>query len=262
MNKQERFDRARRLAEVGDYEAALKAFHELGMEAEDSESRVDCMFGELLGLVRLNRTTEARKLLKVARKAFGDIDESHARGDLVEIQIDSVEDKWDRVLPSLERMVSRYGDMLHHPQLRDVYEEIQLRRGVRLADLGRFAEALPLLEEAASFGPPAADGILYYELGRCYEDEDRAKEAFTKALSMGLDDSHAASAHYNLGVILLKKDSCARALEELRLAAQLVDKVGTSKKHIYKAMAIAFHKLGMNEEAMRYAKLAGRVPHR
>lgn len=247
--------------EEGDFESSLKAFHELGMEAQDETSRFDCVYGELLSLFALGRMAEARRLIQVVRNTFGGIDEAMARVDMTEIRLDSQEDKWDRVLPSLERMVDRYGDMLHDPRLRDMYEQVQLRRGIRLADLGRFAEALPLLEEAASFGPPAADGILYYELGRCYVDGDRAGEAFKKALSMGLNDSHAASAHYNLAVILIRKESCARAVEELRLAEQLVDKVGTSKDHIYKAMAVAFHKLGMDKEAMHYAKMAGHVPH-
>jgi hypothetical protein len=76
---------------------AVKEFHELAQVAEDTETRINCLYGEILALIRSGRTHEARDLLKIAR-LFGNVDEAHARGDLIEIQLDSSEDRWDRVL--------------------------------------------------------------------------------------------------------------------------------------------------------------------
>jgi hypothetical protein len=54
----------------------------------------------------------------------------------------------------------------------------------------------------------------------------------------------------------LRRDSAARALDELRLAEEHATAAGAPKDDIYKAMAIAFDKLGMVEEAMHYATKA------
>jgi tetratricopeptide (TPR) repeat protein len=259
MDEQEQFDQARKLMENGDFESSLKAFRELGSAAKDVDPKFDCSYGELLSLIRLGKANEARELLRVIRKTFAAIDEALVRADEAEIELDSQEDRWDRVLPALERMLDRYGDLLHHPRLRDMHEQVQLRRGMRLAYLGRFKEALPLLEEAVTFDLAQSDGNLYHELGRCYldkEDYEGAKDALTKAVKLGIHDSRAAHAHWNIAVILLRKDSPARALDELRLAEEHAAAAGTSKNHIYKAMAVAFHKLGMDEDALRYAKMS------
>jgi tetratricopeptide (TPR) repeat protein len=144
METKSKFQQTLALVEAGEYERALKEFHELAEETSDKESKLDCLFGELLALTRLERTGQARTLLQAARQMFGDIGESHARGDLIEVQIDSVEGKWDDALNLLQKMAKRYRDMLLHPQLRDVYEEVQWRRGMLLTSLGQFREALPL----------------------------------------------------------------------------------------------------------------------
>src|SRR5208337_4978137 len=108
-----------------------------------------------------------------------------------------------------------YSEILQHPQMRDAYEELQWRRGLRLAALERFQEALPVLEEALDFYPPLLTGEFYFELARCYldaEDRANAKEALVKAVSMGLDDARAASARWDLAVILMKQGDHSRAL--------------------------------------------------
>lgn len=146
-----RFEHALRFVEEGRFEEAVKSFHELQKEATENETKTDCLFREIAGLMRLGRTQEARYLLAVKRDLFGDITESHARGDLLEIQIDPVADKWDRVLPSLEQMLQTYAQLFAHPQVWGVYGEVQVRRGMRLAYRGRFREAMPILEEALDF---------------------------------------------------------------------------------------------------------------
>lgn len=144
MNPDHKFEATLKLLEAGDYESARANFHELASEAQENETKCTYTLGELLALVRLGRTSEARQLLKVSRHFLSETDEGQARADLIEVQIDSVEDKWDHVLPSLERMASKYEQILREPHLRDVYEELQVRRGMRLASLGKLQEAAPI----------------------------------------------------------------------------------------------------------------------
>jgi tetratricopeptide (TPR) repeat protein len=260
MENAEKFEHALQLVEAGAYETALKEFQELAEKAEDEELRADYIYGQLHALMRLRRTDEARKLLHIARASFGDIGESHARGDLIEVQLDSLEGKWELVLPALNHMVKRYGDNLRHPQVRDVYEEVQLRRGMQLAHLGRFREALPLLEECLNFTAPLLTSELYYELGRCYVDAgdlETARNNLTKALGMGLDEARISSAHFNLGTIHMRSDAYAKAVKEFELAEAYADAAKTSKKSIYKAMAVSYDKLGQSEKAKRYLELKG-----
>ncbi len=96
VDAQLRFKHALRLVEEGRFEDAVKSFHELRKEATENETKTDCLFGEIAGLMRLGWTQEARSLLAVAGDLFGDVTESHARGDLLEIQIDSVADMGSR----------------------------------------------------------------------------------------------------------------------------------------------------------------------
>jgi tetratricopeptide (TPR) repeat protein len=260
METKSKFQQTLALVEAGEYERALKEFHELAEETSDKESKLDCLFGELLALTRLERTGQARTLLQAARQMFGDIDESHARGDLIEVQIDSVEGKWDDALNLLQKMAKRYRDMLLHPQLRDVYEEVQWRRGMLLTSLGQFREALPLLEESVHFIPPYMAAELHCRLGLCYVDagdRKRATEAFTKALELGLDEAATSTARFNLGIILMKKEAYAKAIEELRAAEAHADAAKISKEQIHKALAVSYGKLGMLNEARQYAQRAG-----
>jgi hypothetical protein len=52
-------------------------------------------------------------------------------------------------------------------------------------------------------------------------------------------------------------ESHARALDELGLAEKHANTANIEKESIYKAMSVAFFKLGMKEEGMRYATMAG-----
>jgi tetratricopeptide (TPR) repeat protein len=262
MERAEKFEQALQLLEAGAYETALREFKELAEKAEDEELRADYIYGQLQALMRLGRTDEARKLLHIARQSFGDTDEAHARGDLIQVQLDSLEGKWESVLPLLNHMVKRYGDILRHPQVRDVYEEVELRRGMLLAHLGRFREALPLLEECLNFTGPLITSHLFYELGRCYVDAgdlDRARSSFTRAFGLGLDEVRTSSAHFNLGRIHMRNEAYAKALTEFELAEAHADAAKTSKKSIYKAMSVSYDKLGQAEKARTYLELASKT---
>lgn len=49
----------------------------------------------------------------------------------------------------------------------------------------------------------------WYELGRCYVDSndfEKAKDAYSNALNMGLDDIRASHAHWEIAVCLMRKN--------------------------------------------------------
>jgi tetratricopeptide (TPR) repeat protein len=260
MDTAARLEHALSLVQAGDFERALTEFRKLAEEARSAEPTTDYLYGELIALIRLGRTAEARELLKAFRRLVGDVDESHARADLIEVQIDVLEGNWHHALSLLQKMVKGYGKMLLHPQLRDVYEEVQWRRGMLLAAYGKFREALPLLQESLNF-EFLVTGDLYFQLGRCYVDSgdrEHAREALLKALEIGLDDASASTAHFNLGAILMRQEAYAKAVDELKLAKTCANKAGASNPHIHKALAISYAQLGMFKEAKDHARLAGK----
>ncbi len=144
VDAQLRFKHALRLVEEGRFKEAVKSFHELRKEATENETKTDCLFREIAGLMRLGRTQEARSLLAVAGDLFGDVTESHARGDLLEIQIDSVADKWDRVLPSLDERDAEASGV----SKRNIYKAL----AVCLHQLGDIEQALHYAPMARSQG--------------------------------------------------------------------------------------------------------------
>jgi tetratricopeptide (TPR) repeat protein len=259
MDTDARLEHALSLLRAGDFELALTEFRKLSEDAREADPKTDYLYGELLALTRLGRATEARGLLDVFRRSVGDVDESHARADLVEVQLDVLEEKWHQALSLLQKMMERYGEMLLNPQLRDVYEEVQWRRGMLLAAYGKFQEGLPLLQESLSF-ESLVTGDLYFQLGRCYldaRDYEHARESFAKALETGLDDPSASIAHFNLGTILMRDQAYARAVEELSIAESYANRAVVPNPYIYKALAVSYGKLGMHKQAKHYAILAG-----
>jgi tetratricopeptide (TPR) repeat protein len=262
MTSAAKFQHALGLVETGDFQGALEEFRQLVEEAEGSESRTDYLFGELLALTRLGRTAEARRTLSASRSVLNATGEGRARGDLIEVQIDSLEGNWEHALKLSQEIVKRDGEMLRHPQMRDVYEEVQWRRGMLLASFGKFRDALPLLQESLNF-KSLVDADLYFQLGRCYiesGDRERAREALTKAIEMGLDDTSASTAHFNLGTIFMRQEVYGKAIEELGLAETHADREGIPKGYIYKALAVSYQRLGMFKEAKHYAQLSGALP--
>jgi tetratricopeptide (TPR) repeat protein len=152
--------------------------------------------------------------------------------------------------------------MTHYtrPDHRDVYHQIQIRRGSLLVGLGRFREARAVLGECLSFPLDANDERhVLYSLGASYAnlaESERAKEALGQALRRGLQGSDAVSAHYYLGTIYSTEKAYAEALVEFEWCLARVEEGQIPKQHICQWLASTARTLGMREDADRYEKLA------
>jgi len=106
---------------------------------------------------------------------FEDANLSWLRGDNLEAALN----KFDAAL-------TKHRSALKDPRARGLYEAIQIRRAFILADLGRWKESLPVLEEIKS-PQEYVEGIAFY-LGHCYlaaHDYIKAEQKLTEALSLG-----------------------------------------------------------------------------
>ncbi len=143
------------------------------------------------------------------------------------------------------------------PRARDFYEGIQTRRAFVLADLGRWKEALPILEGITS--PQGyKEGIAFY-LGHCYVeagDYHRAEEKLTEALKLGLPSHLEYCAHCELGTTYYHLENYARAKEEFEKGAEQADASYIKQSQVWKWLEMTCRALGLKAEAEHYARMA------
>jgi tetratricopeptide (TPR) repeat protein len=140
---------------------------------------------------------------------------------------------------------------------RDFYESIQIRRAFILADLGRWKEALPILEGLTST-QEYKEGIAFY-LGHCYVESGdyyRAEEKLTEALKLGLPSHLEYCAHCELGTTYYHLENYSRAKEEFERGAKQADATYIKKSQVWKWLEMTCRALGLKAEAEQYARMA------
>jgi tetratricopeptide (TPR) repeat protein len=108
----------------------------------------------------------------------------------------------------------------------DSHRPLQILKDLRsrafvLADLGRWKEALPILEAIQS-RQEYREGIAFY-LGHCHasaHEYKKAKPHFVEALKLGLPPNLEYRAHYELGVVYFALGGYAQAKIEFEKTLQ------------------------------------------
>ena len=98
-------------------------------------------------------------------------------------------------------------------------EQPLLNLGILLSDLGRQAEALPLLVEAETIAPN--DGKIHSTLGKLYLRQEKlnlAEQEFKQAVAI---DPASAPIHFQLGQVFRKEGKTAEASREFAKAAEI-----------------------------------------
>jgi tetratricopeptide (TPR) repeat protein len=186
---------------------------------------------------------------------YEDANLSWLRGDSLEAALN----KFDAVIKKhrIEAAVDKHGTGPSDLHSRDFFESIQIRRAFILADLGRWKEALPILEGIRS-PQEYREGIEFY-LGHCYssaQDLERAQEKLTEALKLGLPKHLEYRAHCELGATYYNLKDYARAKEEFEKGAQMADASYIKESQIWRWLEITCRALGLKTEAEQYARMA------
>jgi tetratricopeptide (TPR) repeat protein len=127
------------------------------------------------------------------------------------------DDNREAVLKKLEMALKKYTPTLKESPSRYSYEGLQIRRAFILADLGRWKEALPILEGITS-PQEYREGVAFY-LGHCYvsgKEYKKAKPYLVEALKLGLPPSLEYRAHNELGIVYFALGGYAQVKIELR----------------------------------------------
>lgn len=139
----------------------------------------------------------------------------------------------------------------------DFYESIQIRRAFILANLGRWKDALPILEAIRS--PHEYRESIAYYLGHCYSsahDLDRAEEKLTEALKLGLPEHLEYRAHCELGTVYYNLGAYAKAKQEFERGAQMADVGYIKESQIWRWLEVTCRALGLRAEAEQYARMS------
>ncbi|SRR6266481_1486320 len=163
----------------------------------------------------------------------------------------------EAALNRFEVALKKHRLPLKDPRSGDFYTAIQTRRAFVLADLGRWKEALPLLEGIKS-PQEYEEGIAFY-LGHCYAeagDYHRAEEKLTEALNLGLPGHLEYRAHCQLGTTYYHLESYSKAKEEFEKGVQKADPSYIKESQIWRWLEMTCRALGLSAEADQYARMA------
>jgi len=159
-------------------------------------------------------------------------------------------------LNRFDAALKKHGPALKATRARGLYDGIQIRRGFILANLGRWKEALPILESIES-PQEYEEGVAFY-LGHCYSsahDFHRAKEKLIEALELGLPQHLEYRGHCELGATYYHLGEYAQAKREFEKGARLADAHYIKESQIWKWLELTCKALGLKSEAEQYARM-------
>jgi tetratricopeptide (TPR) repeat protein len=266
----QRFLKACQLREEGKLREAIDEFFRIVEVTEDPIDKAGVLVYAAATLRELGDYDDAMQQLSVAKnfvRSFGD-SRSNLTSDYrlrqLEVLLDFEEaDIWrfmgrnEEALAKFNASLKKYGESLHEPEFRDMYEMIQTRRAFLLADLGRWKESLPILEETES-SEELREGTLFY-LGHCYlsaRDYVRAEEKLIEALRLGLPKNLEYRAHCELGMVYASLGNYTQAKSEFEKSTEKADAGYIKQAQLWKRLEAVCRGLGLKDEADRYARLA------
>jgi tetratricopeptide (TPR) repeat protein len=270
MNDYPNLDHAFDLREAGKLREAYEAFREAAAGAHDALAKAGILLNAASTLTNLGDFNLAKLQLSTVRDLLqfrtGDTDDDSEMEELKGLRIGSyveeaaisaAQGNRQAALEELSLLLKKYESDLRKISLRDSYEVIQGQRAFLLADGGSFAEALPILEELVA-SCSQNSSILFY-LGYTYMmtgNDDGAHRKLKDAISLGLPSYFEFRAHCALGIVLYRLGDFANAKSELELGAKTANSRYMEEAHIWKWLEYTCRKLGLEDEAERYAGLA------
>jgi tetratricopeptide (TPR) repeat protein len=160
----------------------------------------------------------------------------------------------------LTRTLSKHAELLKAPESKVFYQEIQHRRGLALYHLGRFPEAIPLLEESRTFDLPRqqmSDTLCI--LGYCHaknKDHGRTAESLSQAIHLGLSEQWEGIAHYGLGIAYAYLGRLSESRNEFLFCEKMIARLKAPATSLYSWLAKISAALGEKAEAERYEQLS------
>ena len=204
---------------------------------------------------------ESRKTLGLARAQAPDNPNIQIQADLIDASLYDQEGNDAKAFEQLTAVLSNYYQRLTtEPDLKFAYQDLQIRRGLAAVGIGRFQEAIPLLNESLSFPlKPKHMGNVLFGLGQCYSElgeYESAREYLLRALSTRLTSEAEGGAHMRLGIAYAKRGFLKEAKQEFQLCEERVNAYGLEPRKIYRWLSWVCNGLGERLQSKKYADLA------
>jgi tetratricopeptide (TPR) repeat protein len=239
-------------------EEGIAEFHALAERAEDPDEKFAAILSEASCLNSVRRFQEARAAVERARQIMR-YEEAKAYADKEEAFAYWGERRYKDALRMYNEVLSAFPRVLKVSENRELYEFAQTERGIVLATLGRAEEALPLLEDALTFGiSDEKKGDIFYNLGYCFQimnQPEKAKSAFEQTLRLCTDPIGILGSRYNLATIFAKEGAFGKALQELEWCEAHLADGDLPRDHVYGWLVKVLGAAGRTAEAERYQKL-------
>jgi tetratricopeptide (TPR) repeat protein len=208
----------------------------------------------------LGQFSDARRQLDLVLHHAPDDMDIHLSRDFIDGSLYDQEGKPQEAYQKLTSVLSRYAERLSRPDMRFMYEDIQLRRGFDAANTGRLKEALPILKECLSFDLKLSDKThVLVELGRCYSEAgeyESARDSLVQAIDIGLTHESEAQAHLYLGIACAHLGLFREAKREFQRCEEKSVEYGLEISKIYGWLSWVCKGLGEHLESERYSRLA------
>jgi len=272
-----KFINACQLRDQGRFTEAYREFIEVAEAASDSLDKAGALLYasntlEISGQIEAatSKLKEAQVLMEDRRASASGVDEKRAAFELfLDYETatllwlqgrspNAALDKFDAAIKKhgLAAAVNKQNLTPKEAHSQDFYESIQMRRSFILADLGRWKEAMPILEGLES--PREYKEAVAFYLGHCYVccgEYSKAKPYLLSALNLGLPPNLKFRAHAELGIVYMALGGYARAKIEFETTLQTADTNYLKDSAISKRLEICCRQLGLQDEAEHYARM-------
>ena len=252
----ERYNDLQALEHSGRPEDALAGFQGLLAAADTPEDRSTALLGIGACLRALGRRREARETLSEIYREADEKSPLRAWALFSDACLLMDDADWRSALDKLDDLSSAFADLLGQPGNEDILGDVQRKRGIALCRLHRAAEAIGLLERAAS--RMEEKQTVLHCLGRCCYELRRFEDAgryLQEALSLGLPANHESDAHYTLGLSYRWRGQNARAIEQFRWCLDKDRNGAVPRRYLLTALVEACKALGQDGEAARYSEM-------
>ena len=206
-----------------------------------------------------NQLRSARELLSIGKSEHLSPSEEIELKRLVmgvEVQdadILRADGQFQNALEKLQDLVRRYRD---DPQLVEEFDVLRMQQAFLLCGVGRYEEALPILQDLASKHP--RNGAVLFHLGHSYvtlKDFASSKPILEEALSIELPEGFEFQAHCSLGMALYGLQDYSAAKREFEIGSKTATPHYLKDAHIWRWLECTCEALGQAEEAHYYSLL-------
>jgi tetratricopeptide (TPR) repeat protein len=177
------------------------------------------------------------------------------RAKFVQARLLNEEGDREQAAKILDELVAQYPGQLSLVYFTELFNHVQLLRGIFKGDTGQWSEAGPLLEQAVP--PKGLEGLRDFYVGNyCFTKTEyvRAKRDLTASLASGLPIHLEEQARYLLGITEYYLSDFKAAKRELEHCVRIStpEYLGTTK--VWEWLAAVSGALGLTAEAESYRK--------